>query len=132
MVTAQFKNLRTDSLRAKELRKSGPLPERLLWNALSKIKAETGLKFRRQQPLHPYIADFACMSARLIIELDGPSHDGAQAYDAQRSDELEKMDWTVLRFTNEEVLKNLEGVVAVIISKTTELVEARQISLALP
>src|ERR1700733_16113524 len=101
MPVVHYKNPREYSRRAKQLRKGSPLPERLLWNALCELRKETGLKFRRQQPLHPYIADFACMKARLVVELDGPSHDTRLAYDAKRDLDLQKMGWTVIRFTNE-------------------------------
>ncbi len=108
------------------------MPERLLWNALCELKKEAGLKFRRQQPLHPYIADFACMAVRLVIELDGPSHDSRQIYDAKREDDLNKMGWAILRFTNEDVRANLEGVVSMILGKARELQLKCETQQALP
>jgi very-short-patch-repair endonuclease len=101
--------------RAKALRKQAPLAERLLSNALSKLRVETGLRFRRQHPVPPYFADFACVKACLIIELDGASHDARQAYDARREAALRNVGWTIIRFSNADVEKNLNGVVSTII-----------------
>src|SRR5262249_54359383 len=115
MQYAEYKNPREYIRRAKDLRTTGPLCERLLWNALCELRKETGLKFRRQQPLHPYIADFACVKARLVVELDGPSHDTRLAYDAKRDFDLRKMGWVVIRFTNDDVRENLEGVVLTVV-----------------
>jgi very-short-patch-repair endonuclease len=132
MQYAQYKNPPEYIRRAKELRITGPLCERLLWNALCELRNQTGLKFRRQQPLHPYIADFACMKARLVVELDGPSHDTRLAYDAKRNLDLQKMGWTVIRFTNEDVRDNLEAVIQAVINKAHELASGRAAARALP
>jgi leucyl-tRNA synthetase len=101
--------------RARLLRKQGTLTERMLWNALLPLKQQ--IKFRRQHPLHPYIADFACISAKLIVEVDGQSHDTQLGYDAKRDVVLRKRGWTIIRFTNEDVLENLDGVVETILQK---------------
>jgi very-short-patch-repair endonuclease len=119
--TAQYKNPRNHVFRAKELRRQSPLCERLLWDALRELKKQTGWKFRRQQPLAPYIADFICPAVRLVIELDGPSHDTRQSYDAKRTSDLAKMGWTVIRFTNDDVRENIENVTLAIIAKIKEL-----------
>ena len=74
--------------------------------------------------MHPYIADFACIKAHLIIELDGPSHDARQVYDAQREAELRSRGWTIIRFTNEDVEKNLEGVILTIMEKIQKFLPA--------
>jgi len=110
-----FEKPREYGERAKALRKLAPQTERILWKALSALRQETGLRFRRQHPVPPYFADFACVRASLIIELDGPSHDARQDYDSQRDTELRRRGWTVMRFSNEEVEKNLEGVVMTIL-----------------
>ncbi len=123
MPSQRYKNPQAHCERAQELRKQATQPERLLWNALLSMKEETGLKFRRQHPLYPYIADFACIKARLIIELDGPSHDTRLAYDAKRDATLQKMGWTILRFDNDDVVFNLENVVLAIFKKCKELQE---------
>jgi len=112
-----YKNSPADGQRAKLLRKQAPMCERLLWNALSALHEETGIRFRRQHPLPPYFADFACVKARVVIEIDGASHDtgGAQAYDGHRDIELRKRGWLVIRYLNEDVQTNLEGVVLTIL-----------------
>ena len=65
-------------------------------------------------PIGPYIADFAARSERLIVEVDGGQHNGRAAYDDARTRHLEKQGWRVIRFWNNDVLGNLEGVVATI------------------
>ncbi len=83
----------------------------MLWRAL-RNRFQT-LKFRRQQPIGPYIADFVCYQAKLVIELDGSQHAGesARAYDAVRTEFLEAGGFRVLRFWNSEVRFNLQGVI---------------------
>ncbi len=88
-----------------------PEPERRLWRVLGNRQLG-GFKFRRQHPIGPYIADFACVSAKLIVEIDGESHftvDGIAA-DKKRGVFLQTRGWTVLRFTNTDVRESLEGV----------------------
>ena len=70
-------------------------------------------RFRRQHPIGPYFLDFACIAAKLAIELDGGQHAGS-ATDAVRDTWLASQGWRVLRFWNHEVLANLEGVMVVI------------------
>ncbi len=65
-------------------------------------------------PVGPYFADFICRSARLVVEIDGPSHDVRVAYDEARTKLIEAQGYRVLRFTNEDVLQNLEGVLMMI------------------
>jgi very-short-patch-repair endonuclease len=117
MPSYHYKNPREHSQYAKTLRKLAPKVERLLWRALSALRIETGLRFRRQHPLRSYIADFACVKARVIVELDGASHDARQEYDVRREAVLNGRGWTILRFSNEEVECNLEGVVLTILEK---------------
>ena len=69
-----------------------------------------GYKFTRQVVFGPCIADFACRSERLIIELDGDSHAGREAYDMKRSAELAARGYRVLRFPNSDAHDNIEGV----------------------
>ena len=101
--------------RAKALRQSMTRSETLLWRYIKAHRID-GVGFRRQVPIGPYIADFACHSARLIIELDGESHDFEvrQREDALRDDGFRKMGYRILRFTNEDVMSSLEGVVQII------------------
>lgn len=100
--------------RAVELRKHSTTPEQLLWNAV-RNRQIANTKFRRQHPIESYIVDFFSADAKLIIELDGESHEGRQDYDARREQRLKAMGYQVLRFTNDEVLENLDGVLEVIL-----------------
>jgi very-short-patch-repair endonuclease len=70
----------------------------------------TGYKFRRQVPIGRYIADFVCHEARLIVEIDGGQHDRSSPQEAERSGFLEKEGYRILRFWNNEVLANPDGV----------------------
>jgi len=72
------------------------------------------MKFRRQHPVEPYVVDFLCASAKLVIELDGESHDGRLRYDDRRTQHLEDLGFQVLRVTNDDVLTNLDGVMELI------------------
>jgi very-short-patch-repair endonuclease len=87
--------------------------ETLLWRYLKAHHVDE-LAFRRQAPIGPYIADFCCHAARLIIEVDGGSHDWDERLkrDAARDRWFASQRYHVLRFTNEDVLRNLEGVIA--------------------
>jgi very-short-patch-repair endonuclease len=84
--------------------------EALLWTFIRR-RAHGGVKFRRQ-PIGPYIADFACAGAMLVVEVDGETHQTPEqlAYDAQRTRYLESKGWRVLRVTNADVYKNMDGV----------------------
>ncbi len=73
-----------------------------------------GIKFRRQHPIEPYVVDFLCASAKLVIELDGESHDGRDQYDNRRTQHLKDLGFRVLRVTNDDVLTNLDGVIELI------------------
>jgi len=95
--------------RAVDLRQSATNPEQRLWSVLCRRQLG-GLKFRRQHPIEPYIADFYCASAKLVIELDGESHEGRQSHDAKRTEHLEKLGLKIFRVTNDDVIHNLEGV----------------------
>ena len=99
--------------RAKSLRLQQTPPETHLWLAL-RARRFQGVKFRRQKVIGPYIADFACRDPMLVIELDGDSHGEAQAHDARRTAFLEALGYRVIRFTNADVMGNLEGVLEVI------------------
>jgi len=86
--------------------------ERILWNHLRKFRSE-GYIFRRQHPIDIFIADFYCHRLKLVVEVDGDIHlsDQAQEYDDSRTGELEKFGIRVIRFTNEQVIKNQELVI---------------------
>jgi very-short-patch-repair endonuclease len=95
---------------ARALRREPAKGEHALWWHL-RDRRVAGVKFRRQCAIGPYIADFACMEAKLVIEIDGPSHDGRLDYDLRRTAFLEKRGFRVLRFAADDVAKNLLGVV---------------------
>lgn len=97
--------------RAINLRHDPTYPEELLWSVLRGRQLD-GLKFRRQHPIEPYVVDFYCADERLVVELDGKSHNDTAEYDQQRSKYLADLGLTVLRVTNDDVLTNLDGVAA--------------------
>ncbi|HWC93332.1 MAG TPA: endonuclease domain-containing protein [Pseudolabrys sp.] len=101
--------------RAKSLRQRMTRAETLLWRYIKADRVD-GLGFRRQVPMQQYVADFICHAAHLVIEIDGESHDfvSRQRSDAARDRWFKSQGYKVLRFTNEEVLTNLEGVVETI------------------
>lgn len=94
---------------AKEHRQPLTAAEAVLWQRLRR-KQVAGLKFRRQHPLGPFIADFYCAARRLVIEVDGPIHQNQQEQDAERTAQFEASGHRVIRFSNEEVLNNVEDV----------------------
>ena len=89
--------------RARNLRKNQTEAEKLLWSSL-RNRQIAGCKFRRQWPIGPYIVDFACLSRKLLIELDGGQHSEAIAYDEARTKFLEAQGYRVIRFWNNEML----------------------------
>jgi primosomal protein N' (replication factor Y) len=95
---------------ARELRRDQTDVEKKLWLHLNNRQLH-GFKFKRQVPVHPYIADFACAEKKLIIELDGGQHGDQKEYDEKRTEFLRQQGYTVLRFWNYDVLGNFEGVV---------------------
>jgi BirA family biotin operon repressor/biotin-[acetyl-CoA-carboxylase] ligase len=98
--------------RARALRREATPVERALWEHLS--RRQTGAKFSRQMPVGPFFADFLCRELALVVELDGFSHDVAPERDAHRDAWMAREGFTVLRFTNDDVRGNIEGVVTAI------------------
>jgi adenine-specific DNA-methyltransferase len=97
--------------RAKQLRKNSTDAERALWRVL-RCRQLGGHKFRRQQPLGPFIVDFICLEARLVVEVDGGQHNHEEnvVYDANRTAWLQNQEFRVLRFWDHVVLKQLDSV----------------------
>jgi very-short-patch-repair endonuclease len=95
---------------ARRLRSEATMAERKLWSILRGRKLE-GHKFRRQVPIDRFFADFVCIEARLVVELDGGQHAERQAYDAHRTEVIEGCGYRVLRFWNSSVLTEPEGVI---------------------
>ncbi|HKB96733.1 MAG TPA: endonuclease domain-containing protein [Rhizomicrobium sp.] len=98
---------------ARKLRRKQTEAERTLWLALRSRRFHN-FKFRRQQPIGPYIADFVCFEANLIIELDGDQHgsSGGLVYDKARTERLADDGFRVLRFPNHELSGNFDGVLS--------------------
>ena len=101
---------------ARSLRVNQTDAENRIWNRL-RNRELLGFKFRRQVAIDPFIADFLCADAMLIVELDGGQHDERAAADARRTKILESYGYRVLRFWNNDVLANTEGVLEVILSE---------------
>ncbi|GAB5534153.1 MAG: hypothetical protein Rubg2KO_04020 [Rubricoccaceae bacterium] len=94
---------------ARRLRRDATVPERLLWSRLR--RRALGVRFLRQRPIGPYVVDFYCPDRHLVVEVDGRSHDGRGAEDADRQRFLESNDLVVYRVTNDEVVSDLEETV---------------------
>ena len=86
--------------------------EACLWKYVLRARMMKGYRFRRQRPVLNYIADFMCTELKLIIEVDGFSHDDDEVFknDMKRQEELIKAGFTIIRFQDEEVLKDMENV----------------------
>jgi very-short-patch-repair endonuclease len=95
--------------RARALRRSQADVECRLWRLLRDRRLE-GFKFRRQQSIGPYFADFACISRRLVVEADGGQHSERAGYDQARTAFLESCGYRVIRFWNHEVMQAQEAV----------------------
>src|SRR5688500_14523068 len=104
--------------RAKSLRRTMTRAETLLWRYLKAHRID-GLGIRRQVPIGRYIADFVCHQARIVLELDGETHDfePRQMLDQRRDAWFASQGFAVLRFTNDDVMKNLEGVATIKIGR---------------
>ena len=97
--------------RARDLRRQSTDAERSLWRHVRR-RALDGRKLRRQAPIGPYIVDFVCFDQRLIVELDGGQHDERAEQDQRRTAWLNSAGYRVLRFSNLDVLRNMEGVLS--------------------
>ena len=95
--------------RARELRKNSTSSEIKLWKSLRRGQIR-GYTFNRQKPIDEFIVDFYNKKLRLIIEIDGSSHDDKQGYDQERQNRLEALGCTVIRFYDHDVMKHLDGV----------------------
>ena len=100
---------------ARELRGAMTRHEQVLWAHLRRRQLG-GLRFRRQRPIPPFVADFCCLEHRLVVELDGSQHgnEGQQAHDVARTEALRQQGYRVLRFSNWDVDRQLAGVLRTI------------------
>lgn len=113
-VGARFR-LGRPTARARDLRNNPTEAEKLLWSRLRKSQLG-GLTFTRQLPISGHFADFACRSARLVVELDGSQHAEMSEEDAERTRRIEAAGYRVLRFWNNQLTSNMDGVLAAILA----------------
>ncbi len=104
-----------------EMRADMTTAEAALWGRL-RNKQLNGLRFRAQHPVGRFVVDFYCASRKLVVEVDGGIHNGRGEQDSARSEHLEAYGYTIIRFTNEEVMSSLDAVIDTI----------REVSAALP
>jgi very-short-patch-repair endonuclease len=98
---------------ARTLRKHSTEAEKLLWSRL-RARQLDGVKFKRQVPMFGYVADFVALESKLIVEVDGGQHGIRLEKDAERTDALRNAGYHVIRFWNNDVLTNIEGVLEII------------------
>ncbi len=104
--------------RARQMRRQPTEPEKLLWRHLSNSQL-AGYKFRRQATIEPFIADFVCPAKALIVEVDGETH--RTEADARRDAVLASRGFTTIRFTNDDVMSNMDGVLTTILAAVERL-----------
>ena len=119
------KRMKSEIKKARALRRNETEAEKYFW---SKVKdRQQGYKFYRQMPVKDYIADFLCSELKLIVEIDGGQHNGSLT-DEARTDVLNKAGYKVLRFWNNDVLDNMDGVLTAL----AEEIAARKVELSRP
>ena len=106
--------LRRGTTNARTLRSASTDAELALWRYL-RARRMSDLKFRRQFPISGYVVDFVCLEKKLVVELDGGQHEENQVGDERRTAVLARSGFRVLRFWNDEVLKNIDAVLAEIL-----------------
>jgi very-short-patch-repair endonuclease len=120
---------------AKQMRREMTEPEIRIWLKL-RAKRYGEVKFRKQKVVGRYIVDFSSNKPKLVIEIDGDTHAGREVYDAIRTQFLEEQGYRVIRFSNRDVMENLEGVLetlaAVVIEMTSPLLPPLRGSLLSP
>jgi len=110
---------------AQDLRRNQTDAEQLLWGWL-RARRLCGFKFRRQEILGPYVADFACLEPKLVIEVDGGQHAEQARQDARRTEYLEALGYRVIRFWDDEVLRDRDAVLEEILTLPSPGAIARQ------
>ncbi len=100
---------------ARKLRKHSTKAEQIMWGVL-RNRQLGGYKFYRQEPVGSYIVDFCCRSKRLIIEIDGGVHVGREGQDEEREKAFVELNYRIIRFTNDQVIDNLNQVVEAILA----------------
>jgi leucyl-tRNA synthetase len=99
--------------RARHMRNHPTLAEAVLWEKL-RARQLHDHKFRRQHIIPPFIVDFYCAEKRLIVEVDGTAHDHVRGYDQEREQHLLQQGYIIIRFSNEQILEDLDHVLSVI------------------
>ncbi|MBT3667503.1 MAG: endonuclease domain-containing protein [Opitutae bacterium] len=112
--------------RARENRKSPTPAEQKIWLFTLQGNKFKDLKFIHQKPLDEYIVDFYCSEYMLAVEIDGDSHGEQEEYDRKRTERLNSLDVTVVRYSNEEVMKNIAGVYEDLKKKIIDLGKPRK------
>jgi very-short-patch-repair endonuclease len=105
---------------ARRLRQNLTPAEQMLWQALRNRQLQ-GLRFRCQHAVETFIVDFYCPEHRLVIEVDGEIHDTQKDYDAARTEKLSQQGYRVIRFSNQQVLTNINEVLETILAELTNL-----------
>ena len=105
---------KAEAAHSKRLRENQTEAERIFWNAVRQKRLD-GYRFRRQYPVGPYFADFACVERKLLVEIDGGQH-CENKKDEIRTACLEKDGFTVLRFWNNDILENIDGVLQTLLT----------------
>jgi len=95
---------------ARKLRKNSTLGEVLLWRDVLKSRKMLGLQFNRQYPIGPYIVDFVCRRKKIVIEVDGASHDYKVERDREKEKFLRERGYRVIRVREKDILRNIEAV----------------------
>lgn len=110
-----------ETRRSRSLREGQTSAEALIWRTL-RGRGVGGFKFVRQDPIGPYFADFVCRGEKLIVEIDGATHSTEEELrrDARRTEFLEAQGYRLVRFVNEEVYRNMDGVLETILAKLDE------------
>src|SRR5262245_8219905 len=98
--------MKASTVKARKLRRNLTDAERFLWRHL-RLRQLNGHRFLRQRPVGPYVLDFVCVEKRLVIEVDGGQHNDPNSHDRQRDEWLRKQGFVILRFWNDEVLKQI-------------------------
>ena len=111
--------------KARENRKNPTSAEKKLWYEVLANKRLDNLKFTRQKPLDKYIVDFYCAELRIAIEIDGDTHADQEQYDKRRTENLNEYGVEVIRYTNAEVLNNLQGVYQDLCERISEIKSAK-------
>ena len=111
---------RTPTLRSRELRNNPTDAERLLWRFF-RNRQLSGVRFNRQVPIGPFICDFVARTLKLIVELDGGQHAIEAAADARRTKDLAARGYRVIRFWNNDVLTNADGVLSLLQSVIADM-----------